>query len=1043
MADHPDSSSLQLKEACKSAGARWAVWLHRDPEGWNFTHAYGLTKARQPAVTAFILDPKTATWLGGAFSSGRARDRQTGSRAPQIGVQRVYVFPNIITHSALLVGSDGLDRYGESLFRILALQAPQPQADDRRQLLGILEDQHTAEQPNLHPPEASYNPDEVLTSVVQFLAGLVSSESALLSIRSGDTFRVETTWNCPGTISGRSISLRESPLLEKIVSSRVGIIVDNSSLMNANETLLGGRAGSWMGVPVVIGQRIIGHMEFAAPGGSAFDSNDLERAAFQAARLSYVIENAIMFAEAARYLQQFALLNELASAAAVGGDTHEVAHRVIQRLRRAFRAGAANIFLRSADGRTYRDYGSQPGVSALLPALETKLVAPVLQHGIPVRLGWGDLLQLRPVTGEDTTPVSTITKSALAVPLKYRGQVIGAIAVRSSDPEPFTFQDEQLLVLIAGHLAGLFENMRLSDETRDWARTLGLIHQVVRRVVGLTEVGQIARVAAELMISGFSYERAAVIIQSEELRAWVAAIGQPVESVVLAPREDHPAGIGLTQRVMEEGTSRLSLDVEQENGYLPAEGWSRGSQMCIPLREGAHTFGALVIHNQAKNAFAGNDLLSMEALSGVLSSVILSAQRYVQLQESFRQLQAVRESAIDLAADLDLDTLLHRVVHRARELVGARGVELGLLDEKAGAIRLLVSDTPWFDSRGDLIPLMAGVAGRVAAFGEPVVIENYNTWNGRLFPERTAPFKTVAGVPLKFRGTVIGTLTMIDDRPDWSFKPEHLQLLELLAPQATVWIRNARLYQELQERIEAQRMAELRLVRSARLAAVGEMAAGVAHELNNPLTSVSGFVELVLEELPKDSPHHSDLELVLREAQRARGVVRRLLDFSRPVENQRIRTDLNELITDVLALVRHLARTGGVNIELNLQEGLPWVSVDPGHIKQVVLNLVNNAIQAMNHGGVLTISTEQQQHEGDWVVIRVEDTGEGISPENLERIFEPFFTTRPAGSGTGLGLSVSYGIVNEHGGSIEVDSVVEQGTCFRIFLPLDKENNRG
>jgi signal transduction histidine kinase len=752
-----------------------------------------------------------------------------------------------------------------------------------------------------------------------------------------------------------------------------------------------------------------------------------------------VVENAIMFAEAARYLQQFALLNELASAAAFGGDTNEVAHRVIQRLRRTFRAGISNIYLRSADGRSYREYGGQPGTSSMPPVVEKLLVSPVLGNGIPVRLSWADLYVARPV-GEETTPIGSVTKSALAVPLKYRGQVIGAIAVRSPDPEPFAFQDEQLLVLIAGHLAGLFENMRLSDETREWARNLGLIHQVVRRVVGMTDVGQISRIAAELMVTGFAYERAAVIMADEGLKAWVAGIGQPVD--VLSFGQDQP-GIGLSAQVMQAGVSRLANDVEIEPEYIQAEGWSTGSEMCVPLREGAHTFGALIVHSETINTFAENDLLSLEALSGVMSSVILSAQRYRQLQESFRQLQAVRESAIDLAADLDLDVLLHRVVHRARELVGARGAELGLLDKKEGGVRVLVSDTPWFDSRGQIIPLMAGVAGRVAAFGEPVVIDHYNTWNGRLSPDQTAPFKTVAGVPLKFRGEVIGTLTVIDDRDEWSFTAEHLQVLELLAPQATVWIRNARLYQELQERIEAQHRAELSLVRSARLAAVGEMAAGVAHELNNPLTSVNGFVELVLEELPADSPHRSDLELVMREAQRARGVVRRLLDFSRPVENQRVRTDLNELIADVLALVRHLARTGGIQIELNLEEGLPWVSVDPGHIKQVVLNLAHNAIQAMPHGGVLTISTEILQNESRWVVINVKDTGDGISPENLERIFEPFFTTRPAGSGTGLGLSVSYGIVNEHGGSIEVESAPGKGSCFTITLPLESDQYSG
>jgi signal transduction histidine kinase len=226
------------------------------------------------------------------------------------------------------------------------------------------------------------------------------------------------------------------------------------------------------------------------------------------------------------------------------------------------------------------------------------------------------------------------------------------------------------------------------------------------------------------------------------------------------------------------------------------------------------------------------------------------------------------------------------------------------------------------------------------------------------------------------------------------------------------------------------------------MAAVGELSAGVAHELNNPLTTVSGFVELILDELPPDSVHRPDLELVLHESLRARSVVRRLLDFARPAENQRVPTGLNELAQDTLGLVNHLARTGGVQILLDLDESLPDIPVDPGQIKQVLLNLIHNAIQAMPAGGFLTIrSGRASRDEKDWLTISIQDTGIGIAPDNLERIFEPFFTTRPAGKGTGLGLWVSYGIVTEHGGMLEVESMLARGTCFTIFLPVNLPAN--
>jgi signal transduction histidine kinase len=245
--------------------------------------------------------------------------------------------------------------------------------------------------------------------------------------------------------------------------------------------------------------------------------------------------------------------------------------------------------------------------------------------------------------------------------------------------------------------------------------------------------------------------------------------------------------------------------------------------------------------------------------------------------------------------------------------------------------------------------------------------------------------------------------------------------------------------QELQARISAQREAEARLIQAAKLAAVGEMAAGVAHELNNPLTTVVGFTELALEELPADLSVRNDLDLVLKEARRARSVVRRLLDFSRQAETVRVKADLNEIVDDVLMLTKHLMQTSNVQSEIRLGENLSWVLVDRNQIKQVVINLVNNALYAMPDGGRLVVETrEQERYNRKWITLTVRDTGVGISAENLERIFEPFFTTRGDRGGTGLGLSVTYGIVTDHAGMIEVESKTGSGSTFVVWLPLDE-----
>jgi two-component system NtrC family sensor kinase len=308
-------------------------------------------------------------------------------------------------------------------------------------------------------------------------------------------------------------------------------------------------------------------------------------------------------------------------------------------------------------------------------------------------------------------------------------------------------------------------------------------------------------------------------------------------------------------------------------------------------------------------------------------------------------------------------------------------------------------------------------------------------------------------VALKGSDQIIGVINVKSQRRN-AFSQNDFIVLETLAGILSNVISSAGQYQkmqatvdqlqaareELQERVASQRMAESRLVQAAKLAAVGEMAAGIAHELNNPLTTVSGFTELVLEELPDDSDIRNDLELVLRESQRARGVVRRLLDFSRQSENARVRSDLNEIIVDVLALVNHLLRMSGIQLFTDLSDGIPWISVDRNQIKQVLLNLVHNALHAMPTGGELHITTSlKQRNQREWLAMSLTETGTGISPENIARVFEPFFTTRSKDGGTGLGLSVTYGIITDHGGSIDVESQVGKGSTFTVWLPVEAE----
>jgi two-component system NtrC family sensor kinase len=239
--------------------------------------------------------------------------------------------------------------------------------------------------------------------------------------------------------------------------------------------------------------------------------------------------------------------------------------------------------------------------------------------------------------------------------------------------------------------------------------------------------------------------------------------------------------------------------------------------------------------------------------------------------------------------------------------------------------------------------------------------------------------------------------------------------------------------QAVQEREELVKLATRQQIgRSEQLASVGRLAAGVAHEINNPLTGVLAFADMMREKENLDEQDRQDLDLIIRETKRVRDIVRGLLDFARETPFVQKPMDINELIRQTLKLLGKREAFQKIFMVEDLGENLPLVSVDKNQLQQVLLNLALNACEAMPNGGTLMVRSSAA---GGRVEVTVTDTGCGIKREHLDKIFEPFFTTKPVGKGTGLGLSVSYGIVQQHGGTLEVDSEPGKGTTFVVILP--------
>jgi two-component system NtrC family sensor kinase len=255
------------------------------------------------------------------------------------------------------------------------------------------------------------------------------------------------------------------------------------------------------------------------------------------------------------------------------------------------------------------------------------------------------------------------------------------------------------------------------------------------------------------------------------------------------------------------------------------------------------------------------------------------------------------------------------------------------------------------------------------------------------------------------------------------------------------WART--LEQKVESRTQELHRAQAETMRGEKLASVGLLASGVAHELNNPLTGILTFSHLLRQKMPDKSADAEDMDLVIRETKRCAAIIKRLLDFAREKLPEKKFTDLNQVIVDTVRIVEQPAHLRDIDIAFDLDSTLPAIWIDADQIKQVVMNMVVNAQHAVEHKGNITIRTRRAldprasaAQAAPMVVISIIDTGCGIPANNLKRIFDPFFTSKDVGRGTGLGLSVSHGIVEAHGGLIEVESQVGEGSTFRIFLPL-------
>jgi GAF domain-containing protein len=687
-------------------------------------------------------------------------------------------------------------------------------------------------------------------------------------------------------------------------------------------------------------------------------------------------------------------------------------------------------------------------------------------------------------------------RTVLAVPLLRQDEAIGVLQIRRNEVKPFTDKQIELIQTFADQAVIAIENARLFDEVQ--ARTRELSESLEQQTATSEVLKVISSSPGELepvfntmlenavRICGAKFGNL-MLLEGDAFRT-VALHGAPpayAEARRREPLTRHDPRTVLGQVLTMKRPAQMA-DVQTEPAYyndpyrinfLRLAG--ARSVIAVPMLKEAELVGAILIYRQEVQPFTEKQTELLENFAAQAVIAIENARLLSELRESLQQQTATADvlKAISRSA-FDLKTVLDALVESATRLCEAD--QGSIARERDGVFERVakfgISDAYMEYLRSQPVTPERGTAmGRALLEGKIVHIPDVQADPDYTFVEgqKLGGFRTVLTVPMLRDGTTIGVLglTRREVRP---FTDKQIELVSTFADQAAIAIENVRLFEsveartrELAKSLEDLRTTQDRLVQTQKLASLGQLTAGIAHEIKNPLNFVNNFsgvsaelideLQDVLERVSADDKTraeikeltdtlHGNLDKVVQHGKRADAIVKNMLLHSREGSGEHRPVDINALVEESLDLAYHGARAEkqgfNITLERSFDPAAEQADVFPQDITRVLLNLILNGFYAATkrkaeagdgYEPTLMASTRSL---GDRVEIRIRDNGTGIPPGVKEKIFNPFFTTKPAGEGTGLGLSISHDIiVKQHGGSIEVETEPGEYTEFRIILP--------
>ena len=656
-------------------------------------------------------------------------------------------------------------------------------------------------------------------------------------------------------------------------------------------------------------------------------------------------------------------------------------------------------------------------------------------------------------------------RSWIGAPLVVKGESIGVLAAHSVQPNAYDERDGIIVFAFASQAAEAIDKVRLLDQAQNRLHAMMALYEASLDVLGHSpEPERLLYTLVRRAVDLLRAEAGGIYLVDPDHTSLRLAIthGFVDEYRGVAIK----IGEGVVGRVFQSAQPVVVNDYQRWSGKTPPfDGDSRFSAiLAVPLRWESGVLGVLEI---CANAFARQfnveDRWLAELFANQVSMAMSNARLIEQSRRRLAELSALRDVSMQMTSTLDLDRVLDAICANVMSLTAAEDTHIYLYDTTAGVFNKSVA--LWRSGLRKPATLQAQHAGlidRVRRGGRPIVIDDAQVHDLYATPEAAHwGIKSIAGFPLKRAGEVLGVFT-VSYAVVHRFGEDELRVLNLLANQASIAIDNALSYQKLQDALAERERTQQALIQSESLAAVGQLVAGVAHELNNPLASVSSLIQSALEtmglpyqpitesgaELPtinadlvqplnaEDvSEVADDLAFSLKELRRAKSIVSSLLDLSRQSQSYTEEVSLTVVCQDALRILHNRIKLLPIEVTESYAEHLPRVRGNFANLGQVALNMIQNAVDAFEgKPGQIEVGTAADQGRGV-VWFYVKDNGPGIPVHVLPNIFHPFYTTKGVGVGTGLGLYISYEIAKKHGGEVVVETAPGQGTQFRVELP--------